>query len=103
MKQNSKSARKIARNRRNPNGRVRNHVTRNDQVTELLKLCLQKVCELQEDLQRCDDEENDPEAAGYAACAMETLRFLVAEGLPPDHPTVKTLTEKLLMGQDKKD
>ncbi|KAI4456110.1 hypothetical protein MML48_8g00013717 [Holotrichia oblita] len=68
---------------------------KNDQVTEMLKVCLQKVCELQQNLERTEDFENDPQAAGYAACAMETIRFLAAEGLPPDHPVVRTLSEKL--------
>lgn len=61
----------------------------------MLKVCLQKVCELQQNLERTEDFENDPQAAGYAACAMETLRFLAAEGLPPDHPVVRTLSERL--------
>lgn len=69
-----------------------------DQITEMLKLCLRKVCELQQDLERTEDFENDPQAAGYAACAVETLRFLANEGLPPDHPVVKTLSEKLANG-----
>ncbi|RZC38858.1 hypothetical protein BDFB_014469, partial [Asbolus verrucosus] len=69
-----------------------------DHVTEMLKLCLEKVCELQADLER-GQEAHDPEAAGYAACAMETMRFLSAQGLPPDHPVIRGLAEKLL--QDK--
>lgn len=70
-----------------------------DRVTEMLKLCLQKICELQADL---ENEENmrDPEAAGYTACALETLRFLSDHGLPPDHPMVKEIAEKLLRDRD---
>ncbi|KAJ8948423.1 hypothetical protein NQ318_007946 [Aromia moschata] len=65
------------------NKRIRHHRAREpDHVTEMLKLCLQKICELQASLE-ADDEVHDPEAAGYAACAMETLRFLSAHGLPP--------------------
>lgn len=63
---------------------------------ELLQLCLQKVCALQEELQKSEDDENDPEAAGYAACAMETFRFLSNEGLSPDHPVIKGLAERLM-------
>lgn len=70
------------------------------QVTEMLKACLQKVCELQASLQRTGEEENDAEAAGYAACAIETMRFLAAEGLPPDHPVVRELREKLTRDRD---
>lgn len=62
-------------------------------------MCLQKVCELQADLQRNEEQENDPEAAGYAACAIETLRFLSTEGVSPDHPIVKGLTRRLLGGE----
>ncbi|EFA09086.1 hypothetical protein TcasGA2_TC006806 [Tribolium castaneum] len=75
------------------------HVRSRDHVTEMLKLCLQKVCELQADLER-SEEVHDPEAAGYAACAMETIRFLSSQGLPPDHPIVKGLTEKLLQDRE---
>lgn len=71
-----------------------------EQVTEMLKACLQKVCELQADLQRTDEEENDAEAAGYAACAVETMRFLAAEGLPPDHPVVTGLRDRLMRDRD---
>ncbi|KAK4873919.1 hypothetical protein RN001_013279 [Aquatica leii] len=78
--------------RKNPK-RVRNATLNDNQVTELLKVCLQKVCELQEDLRRSDGDESNPEAAGYAACATETLRFLTAEGIPADHPIVKELQE----------
>lgn len=70
-----------------------------DHVTEMLKLCLQKVCELQAEIER-NEQVHDPEAAGYAACAMETIRFLSSQGLPPDHPVVKSLTEKLLQDQE---
>lgn len=66
----------------------------------MLKVCLQKVCELQADLERSTDEIHDPEAAGYAACALETIRFLSSQGLPPDHPMVKGLAEKLLENRD---
>lgn len=65
-----------------------------DNVTEMLKLCLQKICELQAEMD--NEEVHDPEAEGYAACAMETMRFLSAQGLPPEHPMVKALSEKLL-------
>lgn len=71
-----------------------------EQLTEMLKECLQKVCQLQADLQRSDNEQDDPEAAGYAACAAETLRFLSAEGLPPDHPVVRALAERLLCDRE---
>lgn len=60
--------------------------------------CLQKVCELQEELKRND--EDDAEAAGYAACAVETMRFLEAEGLSSDHPVVKNLSERLFRDKD---
>ncbi|XP_031352515.1 uncharacterized protein LOC116177639 [Photinus pyralis] len=63
-------------------------------LTELLKECLQKVCELQADLQR--DEDRNPEAAGYAACAMETLSFLSAEGVPSTHPIVRQLKARFM-------
>lgn len=66
----------------------------------MLKECLQKVCELQADLQRNDHEVDDPEAAGYAACALETFRFLSAEGLTPDDPIVKALAERLLRDRE---
>ncbi|GLV34736.1 hypothetical protein CBL_09217 [Carabus blaptoides fortunei] len=67
-----------------------------NRVTELLKKCLQKVCELQADLARDSDDEDDAEAAGYAACAVETIKFLAAEGLAPDHPVVTGLSQRLL-------
>lgn len=67
-----------------------------NRVTELLKKCLQKVCELQADLARDSDDEDDAEAAGYAACAVETLKFLASEGLAPDHPVVTGLSQRLL-------
>ncbi|CAH0563375.1 unnamed protein product [Brassicogethes aeneus] len=84
------------------NKRIHRHQRQRDsdqQVTDMLKLCLQKICELQAEI---NDEENvhDAEAAGYAACAVETLRFLTNQGLPPSHPMVKTLTEKLLKKDD---
>ncbi|KAJ8956609.1 hypothetical protein NQ317_012338 [Molorchus minor] len=67
-----------------------------DHVAEMLKLCLQKICELQASLEN-EEDVHDPEAAGYFACAVETLRFsLSAHGLPPDHPMVKSITEKIL-------
>ncbi|KAK5641700.1 hypothetical protein RI129_010247 [Pyrocoelia pectoralis] len=66
-------------------------------LTEMLKECLQKVCALQADLQRDDD---DPEAAGYAACAMETLSFLSSEGVPSNHPIVRELKSRF-NGQSK--
>ncbi|KAJ8957143.1 hypothetical protein NQ314_006601 [Rhamnusium bicolor] len=47
-----------------------------------------------------NEDVHDPEAAGYTACAMETLRFLSAQGLPPDHPMVKAITERLLRDRD---
>lgn len=61
-------------------------------------MCLQKVCELQAALE--DTEQRDPEAEGYAACAMETLRFLSNEGLPPNHPIVRELTNKIMQNKD---
>lgn len=60
----------------------------------MLKLCLQKVCELQAEMEHEKNMANDPEAAGYAACAIETLRFLSQEGLPDDHPVILGLKEK---------
>lgn len=77
-----------------------NQLTNNDQVTEMLKVCLQKVCELQAELQRSDGQEHDAEAAGYAACAIEALRFLSSEGVSQEHPMVKTLTQHLLRDRD---
>lgn len=46
-----------------------------------------------------DDASHDPEAAGYAACALETLKFLSDHGLPPEHPMVKAISEKLFNNQ----
>lgn len=63
-----------------------------------MKLCLQKVCELQAELD--NNEQRDPEAEGYAACTMETLRFLSNEGLSPNHPMVKELRERLMRNSD---
>lgn len=57
-------------------------------------MCLQKVCELQAEIE--DTAQRDPEAEGYAACAMETLRFLTNEGLSQDNPIVTELTNKLM-------
>ncbi|XP_066140114.1 uncharacterized protein insb [Euwallacea fornicatus] len=68
-----------------------------DHVTEMLRLCLQKIAELQTELEEEPQSSHDPEVEGYAACATEALRFLSAQGLPPDHPMVKALAEKLLM------
>lgn len=69
-------------------------------VTELLKICLQKVCELQQDLAKEEESENNPthfdaEEAGYSACALETMRFLAREGLGPEHPMVRGLKQRL--------
>lgn len=48
-----------------------------------------------------DDETlHDPEIAGYTACALETIKFLSDHGLPPDHPVVKGITEKLFRGHN---
>ncbi|XP_023313149.1 uncharacterized protein LOC111693180 [Anoplophora glabripennis] len=88
------------RPKKQDNKRTRHHRAReSDRVTEMLKLCLQKICELQADL---ENEENmrDPEAAGYTACALETLRFLSDHGLTPDHPMVKGIAERLLRDRD---
>lgn len=65
----------------------------------MLRICLQKICQLQAELEN-DVNEQDAEAAGYTACAMETLRFLSEHGLAPDHPLVKTITEKLFREKD---
>lgn len=59
------------------------------------------MCELQANLEREDEAENEPEhydaeEAGYEACALETMRFLAREGLGPDHPMVKSLGQRLL-------
>ncbi|XP_060522624.1 uncharacterized protein LOC132699759 [Cylas formicarius] len=86
------------RERRGGHKRVIKHPNRGrnqDHVTEMLKLCLQKICELQAEMQDESEIQHDPEAAGYAACVVETLRFLSTQGLPSDHPIVKALTEKL--------
>ncbi|CAG9773611.1 unnamed protein product [Ceutorhynchus assimilis] len=77
-----------------------NRVKDQDHVTEMLKLCLQKICELQAEMEREAETIHDPEAEGYAACATETLRFLSSQGLPPDHPMVKMLSERLLRDRD---
>lgn len=69
-----------------------------DHVTEMLKLCLQKICEMQAELE--DETTHDPEAAGYTACALETLKFLADHGLPSDHPMVKGIREKLFGDHD---
>lgn len=45
-----------------------------DHVTEMLKLCLQKICQMQAEMKQEDENPHDPEMEGYAACAMETLR-----------------------------
>lgn len=63
----------------------------------MLKLCLEKVCELQAEIEE-QNERRDPEAEGYAACAMETFEFLANEGLAPNHPIVKELRERLARG-----
>lgn len=63
-------------------------------MDELLKVCLEKVIQLQEELRR-DDDGGDARTAGYAACAVETLRFLESEGLSRDHPVVRSLSERL--------
>ncbi|CAH1989495.1 unnamed protein product [Acanthoscelides obtectus] len=60
-----------------------------------------KICELQAELEHEDAVPHDAEAAGYSACALETLRFLSAQGLPHDHPMVKRIREKLLKEHDK--
>lgn len=66
----------------------------------MLKICLQKVYQLQDELERSENV-RDPEAEGYAACVMETLRFLSAQGLPSDHPIVQGLTDRLLKKNDR--
>lgn len=58
-------------------------------------MCLQKVVEIQEDLDKDTDEDSDAEGAGYAACAVETMRFLAAEGYGADHPMIKGLRQRL--------
>lgn len=70
-----------------------------ERLNEMLKICLQKVCQLQEELERTENLA-DPEAEGYATCVMETLRFLSTQGLPSNHPIVKGLTDKLLNRND---
>lgn len=40
----------------------------------MLKLCLQKICQMQAEMKQEDENPHDPEMEGYAACAMETLR-----------------------------
>nr|CAI5866868.1 unnamed protein product [Callosobruchus analis] len=67
----------------------------------MLKLCLQKICELQSELESEETLPHDAEAAGYAACALETLRFLSSQGLSHDHPVVKRIREKLLKENNK--
>lgn len=47
-------------------------------------------------MDRETDDENDAESAGYAACALETIRFLAAEGYGADHPMVRGLRQRLL-------
>lgn len=64
----------------------------------MLKLCLQKICEMQAELEEAAT--HDPEVAGYTACALETLKFLSDHGLSPDHPMVKGITEKLFGDRD---
>lgn len=64
----------------------------------MLKLCLEKICEMQAEL--ADESSHDPEVAGYTACALETLKFLSDHGLPPHHPIVKGITEKLFKERD---
>lgn len=71
-----------------------------DNLNVMLRMCLEKVCELQHELNKADECEEDAQAAGYAACAMEALSFLAREGLPQDHPMVTALTEKLAGGAD---
>ncbi|KAK9883089.1 hypothetical protein WA026_001291 [Henosepilachna vigintioctopunctata] len=70
--------------------------TEDDRLDEMLKICLQKVCQLQNELERTTEGFGDPEAEGYATCALETLRFLSDQGLPSDHPIVRGLTDRLL-------
>lgn len=64
----------------------------------MLKLCLQKICEMQAELD--EDSHHDPEVAGYTACALETLKFLSDHGLPSDHSMVKGIMEKLFRNRD---
>lgn len=73
--------------------------SRSDHTKELLKLCLQKICELQADLEN-ESEMHDAEALGYSACVVETLKFLSDNGLSSDHPMVKAITQKLFTGRD---
>lgn len=58
-----------------------------------------KVTEIQAQLQEEDSEEEDGREnameAGYVACAIETINFLAAEGLGPDHPLMRTLHRQL--------
>lgn len=72
-----------------------------------MKLALERVCALQAELARDtnndndDDDENDneqvdPETAGFAACAIETFRFLATEGLTADNQLMQRLSEHLL-------
>ncbi|XP_050299951.1 uncharacterized protein LOC126738591 [Anthonomus grandis grandis] len=98
-------AQKDFQNNRKTTGRriIRHHRREKDQdqVNDMLKLCLQKICELQAEMEmEEDDQHHDAEAEGYAACAVEALRFLSSQGLPPDHPMVKALSEKLLRNRD---
>ncbi|XP_076269556.1 insensible isoform X2 [Rhynchophorus ferrugineus] len=58
------------------NRRIIRHRGRDgDRMTETLKYCLQKICELQAEIQQDEEEIHDPEAEGYSVCAMETLSF----------------------------
>ncbi|KAL1497687.1 hypothetical protein ABEB36_008606 [Hypothenemus hampei] len=65
----------------------------------MLKFCLQKILELQQEIET-EDNRPDPEAEGYTACAMETLRFLSSQGLPPNHPMIRALSDRLLRKRD---
>lgn len=80
-------------------------VQKNPHLAELLKRCLDKICELESeilsDAENAENAENaeDAEAAGYATCLIETLKFLSQEGLGPQHPMVQALSQKLLRQQ----
>ncbi|KAF5302585.1 hypothetical protein FQA39_LY10203 [Lamprigera yunnana] len=70
--------------------RAKNAPLNDDVLKDLLKICLQRVCQLQHNLNNTG-EENTAEAAGYAACAAESLKFLTEEGIAPDHPIMREL------------
>ncbi|XP_017782696.1 PREDICTED: uncharacterized protein LOC108567023 [Nicrophorus vespilloides] len=67
-------------------------------MNEALMMCFEKICELQKELEGDITEEDydDAQVAGYAACALETMSFLRAEGMSEEDPIMKVLKEKLL-------